>query len=278
VMTIAEESTAWEGVTRPTDQGGLGFGFKWNMGWMHDSLVYMAKDPVHRAWHHHEMTFSMVYAYSENYVLPISHDEVVHGKRALVSKMPGDWWRQRAGHRAYLGFMWSHPGKQLLFMGQEFAQGAEWSETEGPQWWVIDPDYSGAAGHLGVRALVRELNARYRATPALWERDTDPAGFSWIEADAAADNVLAFLRHAADGSPLIAVSNFSPVVRHDYRLGAPPEFPAWTEVLNTDDVRYGGSGVTNPEAIKTEAVPWHGRDGSITATLPPLATIWLRPS
>jgi 1,4-alpha-glucan branching enzyme len=278
IMTIAEESTAWDGVTRPTDQGGLGFGFKWNMGWMHDSLVYMAKDPVHRAWHHHEITFSMVYAHSENYVLPISHDEVVHGKRALVSKFPGDWWQRRASHRAYLAFMWSHPGKQLLFMGQEFAQGAEWSETEGPQWWVLDPEYSAADGHLGVRALVRELNAGYRATPALWERDADPAGFSWIEADAAADNVLAFLRHAADGSPLIAVSNFSPVVRHDYRLGAPPEIPAWTEVLNTDDARYGGSGVTNPEVIKTESVPAHGRDGSITATLPPLATIWLRPS
>ncbi len=278
VLTVAEESTAWDGVTRPTHLGGLGFGFKWNMGWMHDSLVYLSKDPVHRVWHHHEITFSMVYAYSENYVLPISHDEVVHGKRALVEKSPGDWWQRRANHRAYLGFMWSHPGKQLLFMGQEFAQGAEWSEAEGPQWWVLDPGYVAAGDHRGVQNLVRDLNARYVATPALWERDTDPAGFSWITADAAEDNVLAFLRHAADGSPLLAVTSFSPVVRHGYRLGVPPHVPAWTEVLNTDDPRYGGSGVGNPDVLKAESVPWHDRDASIAPTLPPLATIWLRPA
>jgi 1,4-alpha-glucan branching enzyme len=277
VLTIAEESTAWPGVTRPPEAGGLGFDLKWNMGWMHDSLLYLARDPVHRRWHHHEITHSLSYAHSERYVLPISHDEVVHGKRALVSKQSGDWWQRRAGHRAYLAFMWSHPGKQLLFMGQEFAQGAEWSEADGPQWWVLDPAWPAAGDHLGVRRLVGDLNARYRATPALWERDTDPGGFAWITADAAEDNVLAFLRLAADGPPLLAVSNFSGVVRPAYRLGAPSDVPAWSELLNTDDTRYGGGGVTNPDPAKAEAVPWQGHETSITLTLPPLATVWLSP-
>ncbi|MEV0740775.1 1,4-alpha-glucan branching enzyme [Streptomyces sp. NPDC050549] len=278
VVTIAEESTAWDGVTRATDTGGLGFGFKWNMGWMHDSLDYMTHDPVHRRHHHGEMTFSMVYAYSENYVLPISHDEVVHGKRSLVSKMPGDWWQQRANLRAYLAFMWAHPGKQLLFMGQEFAQGAEWSETHGPDWWLLDPAYGAEADHRGVRDLVRDLNTVYRHTPALWQLDTTPAGFQWITGDAAEDNVFAFLRHDTDGSPLLAVSNFSPVVRHDYRLGVPDDTPAWHETVNTDTAVYGGSDVTNPDPVKPEPTPWHGRPASIRLTLPPLATIWLRPA
>ncbi|MFF5147073.1 1,4-alpha-glucan branching enzyme [Streptomyces sp. NPDC013157] len=277
VVTIAEESTAWEGVTRPTDSGGLGFGLKWNMGWMHDSLEYMSHEPVHRRYHHHEMTFSMVYAYSENYVLPISHDEVVHGKRSLVSKMPGDWWQQRADDRAYLAFMWAHPGKQLLFMGQEFAQGSEWSEAHGPDWWLLDPEYGAAADHRGVRDLVRDLNSVYRATPALWQRDTAPAGFQWIVGDAAEDNVFAFLRLDAEGTPLLAVSNLSPVVR-DYRLGVPEEVPAWHETLNTDLARYGGSDVTNPDPVKPEPQGSHGRPASIRLTLPPLATVWLRPA
>ncbi|MCX4697811.1 1,4-alpha-glucan branching enzyme [Streptomyces sp. NBC_01373] len=278
VVTIAEESTAWDGVTRPTDTGGLGFGLKWNMGWMHDSLDYVSHDPIHRKYHHGEMTFSMVYAYSENYVLPISHDEVVHGKRSLVSKMPGDWWQQRANHRAYLGFMWSHPGKQLLFMGQEFAQGAEWSEAHGPDWWLLDPAYGAEPDHRGVRDLVRDLNIVYRHTPALWQRDTDPSGFQWVVGDAAEDNVFAFLRYDAEGSPLLAISNFSPVVRHDYRLGVPDEVPAWHESLNTDAAKYGGSDVTNPDVIKPEPQPWHGRAASIRLTLPPMATVWLRPA
>lgn len=286
VFTAAEESTAWPGVTRATHHtgeggfGGLGFGFKWNMGWMHDSLAYMGKEPVHRRYHHGEMTFSMVYAYSENYILPISHDEVVHGKRALVSKMPGDWWQQRAGHRAYLGFMWAHPGKQLLFMGQEFAQGAEWSQEHGPHWWLLDPGYAAEPDHRGVRDLVRELNTVSRATPALWERDTEPAGFSWAfedPADTADDNVLAFWRYAADGSPLLSVSNFSPVVRHAYRIGVPPGHPAWCEALNTDARRFGGGGVGNPQPLTAEPVPHHGREHSLTPVLPPLATLWLRP-
>ncbi|EHN74530.1 glycogen branching enzyme, partial [Streptomyces coelicoflavus ZG0656] len=270
VVTIAEESTAWGGVTRPTDTGGLGFGLKWNMGWMHDSLEYAAHEPVHRKYHHHEMTFSMVYAYSENYVLPISHDEVVHGKQALVSKMPGDWWQRRANVRAYLGFMWAHPGKQLLFMGQEFAQGAEWSEKQGPEWWLLDEGYHSAGDHRGVQDLVRELNTRYARTPALWQRDTDPAGFRWVSVDAAEDNVFAFLRYGADGTPLLAVSNFSPVVRHEYGLAVGDEAVAWQEVLNTDAEEYGGSGVANPDPVKPE-------DGSIRITLPPLATVWLTP-
>ncbi|WP_328224042.1 1,4-alpha-glucan branching enzyme [Streptomyces sp. NBC_00310] len=284
VVTIAEESTAWDGVTRATHHtgpggfGGLGFGLKWNMGWMHDSLGYMSKDPVHRQHHHNEMTFSMVYAYSENYVLPISHDEVVHGKGSLVSKMPGDWWQQRADHRAYLGFMWAHPGKQLLFMGQEFAQGAEWSEAHGPDWWLLDPAYGAEADHRGVRDLVRDLNTAYRHTPALWQQDTRPAGFSWITGDSAEDNVLAFLRFAEDGTPLLAVSNFSPVVREDYRLGVPEDIPAWREILNTDAAVYGGTDATMPEPVKPEPQSWHGRPASIRVTLPPLSTLWLRPA
>lgn len=277
VVTLAEESTAWDGVTRATDHGGLGFGFKWNMGWMHDSLEYVAKEPVHRKYHHNEMTFSMVYAWSENYVLPVSHDEVVHGKRALVAKMPGDWWQQRANHRAYLGFMWAHPGKQLLFMGQEFAQGAEWSEGHGPDWWLLDPAYPAEPDHRGVRDLVRELNQVYARTPALWQRDTDPGGFRWIDSDAAEDNVFAFLRFDTSGDPLIAVSNFSPVVRHGYRLGVPESVPAWGEVLNTDARAYGGSDVRQPGPLAPEPVPAHGHPVSLTATLPPLATIWLSP-
>ncbi|MGX4694154.1 1,4-alpha-glucan branching enzyme [Streptomyces sp. JNUCC 63] len=270
VVTIAEESTAWGGVTAPTDSGGLGFGLKWNMGWMHDSLQYMSKESVHRKYHHHEMTFAMVYAYSENYVLPISHDEVVHGKQALVSKMPGDWWQRRANHRAYLGYMWAHPGKQLLFMGQEFAQGGEFSEQHGPEWWLLDEDHCAAGDHRGVQDLVRDLNALYRATPALWQRDTRPEGFRWVAVDAADDNVYAFLRHDAEGTPLLAVSNFSPVVRDGYRLDVPVDVTAWCEVLNTDAARYGGSDVTNPDPVKPE-------DGHLRLTLPPLATVWLTP-
>ncbi|MFF8642542.1 1,4-alpha-glucan branching enzyme [Streptomyces sp. NPDC015345] len=283
VVTIAEESTAWNGVTRATHHtgpdgfGGLGFGLKWNMGWSHDSLEYISRDPVYREYHHNEMTFSMVYAYSENYVLPLSHDEVVHGKQSLVSKMPGDWWQRRANHRAYLGFMWAHPGKQLLFMGQEFAQGGEWSQESGLDWGLLDPAYPARPDHHGVQLLVRDLNHHYRATPALWEQDTSPAGFSWIVTDAAQDNVLAFLRHAEDGSPLLAVCNFSPVVRRDYVLGVPEEPHAWREVLNTDAARYGGGDIRNADPLKPEQEGAHGRPARLRVTLPPLATVWLRP-
>lgn len=288
VVTVAEESTAWDGVTRPTHVtgpggfGGLGFGLKWNMGWMHDSLEYLAKEPVHRRHHHHEMTFSMVYAYSENYCLPISHDEVVHGKGSLVGKMPGDWWQQRANVRAYLAFMWAHPGKQLLFMGQEFAQGAEWSHERGPDWWLLDPSYPAAGDHRGVLDLTRELNRIYRTVPALWELDVSPDGFAWIDGEAADDNVFSFLRLDRDGTPLVCVSHFSPAVRHDYRVGLPrlPGTPAgaWREVLNTDDHAYGGGGVGNPGPLTAEPTGWNGRPTSVRLTLPPLATVWLRPA
>ncbi|MFB7464588.1 1,4-alpha-glucan branching enzyme [Streptomyces sp. NPDC056224] len=278
VVTIAEESTAWAGVTLPTDAGGLGFGLKWNMGWMHDTLRYMSKESVHRKYHHNDMTFGMVYAFSENFVLPISHDEVVHGKGSLVSKIPGgDWWQQRAAHRAYLGFMWAHPGKQLLFMGQEFAQGSEWSERYGPDWWLLDDSYAAAGDHRGVRTLVRDLNRGYAAAPALWERDSVPEGFAWVEADAAEDNVFAFLRYAQDGSQLLCVSNFSPVVRHGYRIGVPEDVALWHEVLNTDHEQYGGSGVRLLQPLRPEPVPAQGRPASLRMTLPPLATVWFRP-
>nr|WP_246213792.1 1,4-alpha-glucan branching protein GlgB [Kitasatospora viridis] len=281
VVTIAEESTAWDGVTRTTETGGLGFGFKWNMGWMHDSLVYIGKEPVHRKYHHNEITFSMVYAYSENYVLPISHDEVVHGKGALVSKMPGDWWQQRANERAYLGFMWAHPGKQLLFMGQEFAQGAEFHHEHGPQWWVLEEDWPAHQDHRGVRRLVAELNRVYRERPQLWEQDTSPAGFRWLDGGAAEDNLLSFVRYAADGSPLVAVCNFSPVVRRGHRVGLPElggPGQLWREVLNTDDQRYGGSGVSNPAHLESEAIAWNDQPRSAELVLPPLATVWLAPA
>ncbi|MEV0257034.1 1,4-alpha-glucan branching enzyme [Streptomyces sp. NPDC050732] len=283
VVTIAEESTAWNGVTRPTDHvgedgfGGLGFGLKWNMGWMHDSLEYIRHEPVHRQYHHNELTFAMVYAYSENYLLPISHDEVVHGKRALVSKMPGDWWQQRANHRAYLAYMWAHPGKQLLFMGQEFAQGAEWSPEHGMDWRLLDPSYPAEPDHGGVLRLVRDLNHRYRATPALWEQDTVPAGFAWVDADAAHDNVVAFLRFAADGTPLLAVSNFSPVIRHEYVLGVPATAGAWRETLNTDATEFGGGDVRNAPPLHPTHEPTGPFPAHLRVTLPPLATLWLQP-
>ena len=197
VMTIAEESTAWPGVTRPTHLGGLGFGFKWNMGWMHDTLSYMGKDPIYRGYHHNQMTFSLMYAFSENFVLPISHDEVVHGKGSLLTKMPGDRWQQHATLRALFAYMWAHPGKQLLFMGGEFAQDAEWAESRSLDWSLLEqPD------HAGVQRLVRDLNLTYRATPALYSRDSSPANFSWIEANDADSNVFSFLRFAADGGTL----------------------------------------------------------------------------
>ncbi len=278
VITLAEESTAWNGVTRPTHHGGLGFDLKWNMGWMHDSLTYLAHNPVHRRHHHHRMTFSLTYAHTEHYILPLSHDEVVHGKRSLVSKMPGDWWQQRADHRAYLAYMWAHPGKQLLFMGQEFAQATEWSHTHGPDWWLLDPAHPAEPDHRGIRDLVRDLNTHYRHTPALWQNDTDPTGFHWITADAADDNVLAFLRHDTHGTPLLAVSHFSPAVRHDYRLGVPHDIHTWHETLNTDHTRYGGSNIHNPEPLTPEPTPCHGHTTSIRLTLPPLATLWLRPA
>jgi 1,4-alpha-glucan branching enzyme len=269
IVMIAEESTAWPGVTRPTHLGGLGFGLKWNMGWMHDSLDYMSHEPVYRQYHHGKLTFSLVYAWSEQYVLPISHDEVVHGKGSLLRKMPGDRWQQLANLRAYLAYMWAHPGKQLLFMGSELAQEAEWSESHGLDWWLLDmPD------HRGVQTLVRDLNGLYTSHPALWEIDHDPAGFEWIDANDAGGNVLSFMRHGRDGQTLVCVTNFSAMPHEAYRLGLPAA-GRWREVLNTDSEAYTGSGVGNLGAVEAVLDEWHGRPASVTMRLPPLGTVWL---
>jgi 1,4-alpha-glucan branching enzyme len=270
-VTVAEESTAWPAVSRPVYLGGLGFGFKWNMGWMHDTLEYISKDPIYRRFHHHSLTFSLVYAFSENFVLPISHDEVVHGKRSLLGKMPGDTWRRFANLRAYLGYMWAHPGKQLLFMGCELAQESEWSSERSIDWEALaDPD------HRGVQDLVRDLNRVYHGHPALWERDSEPAGFGWIDPNDTDSNVLSFIRWSAGGEPLVCLCNFSPVVREGYRLGL-PRTGRWKEVLNTDAEAYGGSNVGNLGAVESEAIGWDGQPASARVTLPPLATVWLAP-
>ncbi len=270
IMMIAEESTSWQGVTAATSVGGLGFGFKWNMGWMHDSLQYIQRDPAYRSYHHNEMTFAMVYAYSENFVLPVSHDEVVHGKGSLIAKMPGDHWQQRANVRAFLAFMWSHPGKQLLFMGQEFGQYSEWSSDRGLDWWILEQPT-----HQGLQHLVRQLNARYVENPALWRHDTEPRGFEWLEGGDAANNVLAFLRWSEEG-PIAVVANFAGHPHHGYRI-ALPFAGEWDEILNTDAEEFGGSGVGNLGTVHAEAVGWNGRPASATLTLPPLGVLWLRP-
>jgi 1,4-alpha-glucan branching enzyme len=271
IAMIAEESTAWPGVTRPVHLGGLGFGLKWNMGWMHDTLAYFSRDPVHRSYHHDEITFSMIYAYSENYVLPLSHDEVVHGKRSLLRKMAGDEWRQFAGLRSLLGYMWAHPGKQLLFMGGEFGQPDEWSEQDGLQWQVLaDPR------NAGVQQLVRDLNQAYARHPALWTQDSSPAGFEWIDANDRSGNVLSFLRYGADGTVLACVANFAAMPHYDYRIGLPGA-GTWTELINTDADLYGGSGVGNLGSVEATDEPWHGRPASAAITIPPLAVLWLTP-
>jgi 1,4-alpha-glucan branching enzyme len=273
VATIAEESTAWPGVSRPTDGGGLGFTFKWNMGWMHDTLDYVAYEPVHRRWHHDELTFSLVYAWDENFVLPLSHDEVVHGKGALVRKMPGDEWQQFATLRALYGHMWAHPGKQLLFMGGELGQGTEWSEAGSLDWYVLDYPL-----HEGVLRCVTDLNRAYAAEPALWQVDFRPEGFQWLVGDAREDNVLAYARFSADGSRLLAcLVNFSPVVRHHWRVPLPVG-GRWREVVNTDATEYGGSGVGNLGGVDAVEEPMHGWPFSASVTLPPLAAVWLTPA
>ena len=272
IVMAAEESTSFPGVSHPTDQGGLGFGFKWNMGWMHDTLEYFSREPVHRRHHHHELTFGLVYAFSENFILPLSHDEVVHGKRSLLGKMPGDRWQQLANLRALYGHLWAHPGKKLLFMGGEFAQNEEWSAERGLDWHLLE-----SGEHRGVQQLVRDLNRAYRGEPALFERDFDPAGFQWLEMDDGDGNVLAYLRRSADGSRVLAcVCNLSPVVREGYRLGL-PRSGRWCELLNTDAADYGGSGVGNRGAIDAVLPEWRGQPHSATITLPPLAVLWLVP-
>jgi 1,4-alpha-glucan branching enzyme len=271
-ITVAEESTAWPGVSRPTYLGGLGFGFKWNMGWMHDTLDYVSRAPIYRTYHHHEMTFSMMYAYSENFVLPLSHDEVVHGKGSLLRKMPGDRWQQLANLRATLAFMWAHPGKQLLFMGGEFGQESEWSESRSLDWWLVDtPD------HGGVSRLVQDLNRVYRESPALYTQDSEAAGFAWIDANDATNNVFSFLRRGRDGSVIACVANFAGIPHEGYRLGLPLAGD-WTELVNTDAKSYAGSGVGNLGSVHAADQPFHGQPASATLRLPPLATLWLRPA
>ena len=278
VVLIAEESTSWPGVTRSTDSGGLGFGFKWNMGWMHDSLDYIAREPVHRQYHHHQMTFSLMYAFSEQFVLPISHDEVVHGKGSLLRKMGGaDRWQMMASLRAYLAFMWAHPGKQLLFMGQEFGQISEWADGRSLDWWLLDQP-----AHIGVQHLVRDLNGAYRQTPALWELDHQGAGFQWLDADDARGNTFSFVRYGterADGTrpALVAAANFSGQPRQQVRVGVPRP-GRWRELVNTDAETYGGSGVGNLGAVEATDQPHQGQPHSVVLTLPPLGALWLVPA
>ncbi|GAB1821998.1 1,4-alpha-glucan branching protein GlgB [Herbidospora sp. RD11066] len=270
IVTIAEESTAWPGVSQPVHLGGLGFGFKWNMGWMHDTLAYLAHEPIYRQYHHHQLTFSLMYAHSENFVLPLSHDEVVHLKGSLLGKMPGDEWQRFANLRALYAFMWAHPGKQLLFMGGEFGQGGEWSESKGLDWWVLDFDF-----HQGVQKLVRDLNGVYKNTPALYTRDATGDGFRWIDADDFSGNVFSFLRYGDDGSVLACVTNFSGGPHEDYHLGL-PEGGTWTEVLNTDAYEYAGSGVGNLGGVVATEVERHGLPYSVRLRVPPLGTVWLQ--
>jgi 1,4-alpha-glucan branching enzyme len=271
IVMIAEESTSWPGVTQPTAGTGLGFGLKWNMGWMHDSLQYIERDPMYRSHHHNEITFSMVYAFSENFLLPISHDEVVHGKGSLLHKMPGDQWQKLANVRAYLAFMWTHPGKQLLFMGQEFGQPSEWSVDRSIDWWILDQPV-----HKGLQKLVGALNRIYVAEPALWSRDNEPGGFEWLEGGDATNNVLSFLRWDNHGNPIAVLVNFSGNPVGPYRVGL-PFAGEWEELLNTDASEYGGSGVGNYGTVHATDEPWAGRPASAELTVPPLGSIWLKP-
>ncbi len=272
VIMAAEESTAWPGVSRPTYAGGLGFGFKWNMGWMHDTLQYFSQDPIHRKYHHNDLTFSLLYAFTENFILPLSHDEVVYGKASLLNKMPGDRWQKAANLRALLGWMWAHPGKQMLFQGGEIAQSEEWSHDRSVDWHLLQyPE------HSGVQKLVRELNRAYLAEPALWENDFDGEGFQWIEGSDADSNVAAFLRYSADRSRVLAcIANLSPLPRPGYRLGL-PRGGAWREVLNTDAEYFFGSNTGNGGQVWAGDDGWHWLPNSAEVNLPPLGVLWLTP-
>ncbi|MEO1732652.1 MAG: 1,4-alpha-glucan branching protein GlgB, partial [Pseudomonadota bacterium] len=269
ILTAAEESTAFPGVSAPTDTGGLGFGFKWNMGWMNDTLRYMSEDPVNRKYHHDKMTFGLHYAFSENFILPLSHDEVVHGKGSLLGRMPGDDWQRFANLRAYYGFMWGHPGKKLLFMGGEFAQPGEWNNETSLDWHLLDH-----APHTGMQALVRDLNRVYANTPALYALDTKAEGFRWIDGGNAAESVFAWLRQGKEtDNPVLVVSNFTPVPRTGYRIGV-PQNGHWDEILNTDAALYGGSNAGNPGGADAQDIASHGCPYSIELTVPPLATVF----
>ena len=271
VQTIAEESTAWPMVSRPTYLGGLGFGLKWDMGWMHDTLDYMGREAIHRKYHHWELTFRMLYGFSENFVLPLSHDEAVHGKGSLLGKMSGDEWQKFANLRALFGYMYGTSGKKLLFMGGEIAQWSEWNHDSSIDWNLLDYDR-----HAQMRDWVSRLNAAYRETPALHELDCAPAGFEWISADDVEQSVIAFLRKSTDAADIVLVaSNFTPVPREKYRLGV-PRGGTWQILLNSDDAAFGGSGMFSPATVDATATVWHGRPFSLELTLPPLATVFLR--
>ncbi|MEJ5347297.1 MAG: 1,4-alpha-glucan branching protein GlgB [Desulfosoma sp.] len=271
-MTIAEESTAWPMVSRPTYLGGLGFGFKWNMGWMHDTLLYMSKDPVHRKYHHNLLTFSLLYAFSENFILPFSHDEVVHGKASMLAKMPGDLWRKFANLRLLYGYMYGHPGKKLLFMGSEFGQWSEWNHESSLDWFLLEHD-----SHKGLQQWVKDLNHFLCSEPALYELDNEPQGFEWIDCNDSDQSTLVFLRRGKKGEDLVVCAmNFTPVPRYPYRIGVP--FGGfWQEVLNSDAVIYGGSGQGNLGGVVAEASPYHGRPFSLSINLPPLAAVFFKP-
>ncbi len=272
-LTIAEESTDWPMVSRPTYAGGLGFTLKWNMGWMHDTLTYMSKDPIHRRYHHNQMTFSLLYAFNENFVLPLSHDEVVHGKGSLLNKMSGDEWQKFANLRAYFGFMYGHPGKKLLFMGGEFAQWQEWNFSTELEWAALD-----APNHQGVQRFVQDLNALYRNEPPLYENDFEWTGFEWIDANDSDNSVFSFFRVAKSSDAFIVfVSNFTPLPRHGYRIGVPKP-GHYREVLNSDSSYYWGSNAGNAGELETEDIPMHGYSQSLSLVLPPLATIILKPA
>ncbi|WP_343319253.1 1,4-alpha-glucan branching protein GlgB [Arthrobacter sp. TMP15] len=271
IITIAEESTAFPGVTAPTSGGGLGFGLKWNMGWMHDSLTYIGEEPINRGWHHNQITFSLVYAFTENFLLPISHDEVVHGKGSLLRKMPGDRWQQLANLRAYLAFQWAHPGKQLIFMGTEFAQEAEWSEQHGLDWWLAENP-----AHSAIQALVKDLNDCYSNTPALYEQDNVQAGFTWLNGGDSENNVVSFVRWDKIGNPLVCVINFAGLAYEGYRVGL-PQAGLWQEVLNTDLETYGGSDVRNTGELQAEELAWDGQSASLRLRVPPLGALYLAP-
>jgi 1,4-alpha-glucan branching enzyme len=270
VQTMAEESTAWPMVSRPTYIGGLGFGMKWDMGWMHDTLQYFSKDPIHRKFHHHDLSFRLIYAFTENFVLPLSHDEVVHGKGSLLGKMPGDDWQKFASLRALYGYMWTQPGKKLLFMGGEFGQWREWDHDSSLDWHLLEQPE-----HEKLQRWVADLNRLYREEPRLHELDFDPAGFEWIDANASEDSVLSYLRRDRSGGELLAVFNFTPVPRREYLVGVPTG-GYWQEVLNSDAEAYGGSGIGNMGGVEATPVPFHGRSHSVALTLPPLGAVLFR--
>jgi len=267
-VTIAEESTSWSGVSRPTYTGGLGFGQKWMMGWMHDTLAFFQEDPINRKYHQGKITFSMVYGFSENFMLPLSHDEVVYGKGALIDRMPGDEWQRFANLRLLFGYMYTHPGTKLFFMGGEIGQTTEWSIEKGVEWWLTEH-----ATHKGVQTLVKDLNAYYKNTPALYDQQFEASGFEWIEHQDSESGFIAYLRKGqAHHKPQVIVCNFTPVTRTDFRIGV-PYGGQWKEVINTDAIKYNGSGVINKDLLAAEVIPWHGQGYSLEVTFPPLGMV-----